>query len=69
MKTKTVKRKRIYVRQRMDSWSSIRIPHLHGDAPLSGDSVGSCGLLIAFPTKKAFLAQHPKEKPFVMELV
>jgi hypothetical protein len=61
-------KKQIYVRKRMDSWSSIKIPHMEGEIGLDGASINSCGIFIAFPTKKAFLKQYPKEDPIIFEL-
>ena len=57
-----MRERKIYVRGRMDSWSSIEA----FGTPLDGSLSGSCGLLICFRTKKAFLRQYPKEKPLVM---
>lgn len=61
--------KRIYVRQRLDHWSCLKIPdNFGGEIPLSGEGIESCGFLIAYPTRKLFRKHYPKEKPLVFRI-
>lgn len=60
--------RRIYVRSRMDSWDAIKVPIGGIEAPLNAQSIGSCGLMICYPTEKAFLKAHPGERPLIFHL-
>ena len=63
-----MKPKRIYVRARLLSFSSLQHANVGFPAPLKLIDSESCGFMLAYPSRGKFERAHPGEMPIVFEV-
>lgn len=64
-----MKPRRIYVRAKLLSFSSLEMTHVEGASPLKLIDSEACGFMLAYPSRGKFERAHPGETPIVFEMI
>jgi hypothetical protein len=57
----------LYVQRKLTRWDDLEIRLPVGDHLSLNGPEGSCGCILAYPTREAFDEAHPGEEPFILK--